>query len=457
MFNILLIIILINLIFLFLIFFSRISFTLKINITVISLFFPIHIQFLGRDAITTGTILIFLLFIYYIFNSYKEGVFIYDKVDLLIYMLILFVGFSTFFNYYHGSITKELIGIAIRRYIFFIGGMLLFLMIKNIRIINIKISDQKKVIERLFSIFLILIAVHILITIAIQFIPQFDPLFKIFSSRDLETLMINSFGKNDIISRMNSFVFGQESFGEIIGSLVPIVVYKLYKKRQPIWIIIYIIFATGVLLSATRSGIIFFILGTSFTILFFIGSKFYKTFIFACILIISILCVFYIQPFFLENIITRFEVSVNAFTMTGNLFETTNRSFLPEVFSYVNSNLSLIGHGILKPKILWMGIDLQFHNFYLTTIHQFGVIGSLIFFIIILLPIYSLIHSFLIYKSATNKHLVFASILSITFFLLNELKFEFTRHSSYLQIWLALLATFNLLGNYNNYHKEANS
>lgn len=426
-------------------FFLKINFTSKIYFTIISLFFPIHIKILGKDAITTSSLFIFLLFIFYIRESNKNSKIIYQRNDLFFYIMILLACFSTAYNYLTGAIYDELVGRAIRRYLAFTGGILLCIVIKNYKNLDKNASFNNYFEESLLHLFFLLISFHILISILVQFVPQFQSFFAIFQTRDADSLVIESFGIKGRISRIYSFVLSYEALGETIGAIAPLVIYKIFNSRNMFWVIIYILLFMGVLLSGTRSGILLFIIGTLLSIPAFIKYNFLKMYFVLHFFAVMLLSLFYIRPFFLDNVLTRFVMAIDMFNTGGEFLEVTNRTFLADVFSYVLSEISLIGHGILLPAIKGSFGTLWFHNLYLTIIHQFGILGSMIFFILLLSPLYYFAIS-IASKDSLNKKLIFTCMLSLILFLINESKFEFVRYESYLQIWFAIIAIYYSVG-----------
>jgi hypothetical protein len=75
--------------------------------------------------------------------------------------------------------------------------------------------------------------------------------------------------------------------------------------------------------------------------------------------------------------------------------------------------------------------------------YQKGILGAALFFSVLLFPLIRLVGAM---QSQThrNKELVFACLLSMFLFLVNETKFEFTRHASYQQIWWGIMALYYL-------------
>ncbi len=56
---------------------------------IISIFFPIYIQLIGKDALTTGSLFILILYIIYITEGIKNGTRYYKKSDIIVYTILL--------------------------------------------------------------------------------------------------------------------------------------------------------------------------------------------------------------------------------------------------------------------------------------------------------------------------------------------------------------------------------
>ena len=416
-------------------FLSALIFVLNIRligyITIVSLFFPIHILFMGRDAITTGTICIFVLYFKYLieyFNARKE------KFNLWIYSLILLVGTSTIFVIWTGQ--KEQIGPAVRQYVEFCGALLFFIVIINYRSDNVESNPHyyNDYIEKLLSLFLLLVSLHILISISIKIFPSLGSAFSIFYSRDVDVIEFTRGGRDEI-ERISSFVFNYEYYGEILAALCPLVLYKIYRFRNPIWLLCLLLFSIGEILAVTRSGIILFMIGVVISLLYHFKEKLGKTLVLSCSFLTVLATIISLFPSILADVFLRFKDATEVYRSTGNVFDTINRGGFPDIWDYVSSNLTLFGHDMVR---------VDFHNLFLTSLHQMGILGMSLFFVVLLYPAARLIKA-IHNEASANKTLIFSCILSTALFLLNETKVEFTRGASYQQIWWGLFATYYLV------------
>ncbi|MCK4788187.1 MAG: O-antigen ligase family protein, partial [Desulfobacteraceae bacterium] len=394
-------------------------------------FFPVQIPFLGRDALTSGTICIFLFFLKYLLDSFFQRNFIKERYDYLVYTLILFGALSIIYPLVSGDLHGGQTGHALRQYVSFFSAILFFIMLKSIRPGRQEaVSEQ---VEKLIGFFILLVALHVLISFLVKMVPSLGFLFNIFLPRDVESF---DSVQREGMQRIGSFVFSPEKYGEILAALSPVVMYKIYKFRNPVWICCLFLFALGLIVSVTRSGILLFLAGISLSMLYHFKKKIGKTLLLANLGLAMFFLVAFFKGDLLDDVFTRFAVAANTYSSTGNIVETMNRGgVFYDAWDLVVSNVTLFGNGIT---------EFNFHNLFLTTIYQKGVLGMALFFIVLLIPVISLAGAM---KSPDhgNKELVFACLLSLFLFLVNETKFEFTRDSSYQQIWWGIIALYYLV------------
>lgn len=405
-----------------------------VYITLLAVFFPIHIQLMGRDAFTTGTVCIFILFIKYCIVSIFEKKLIKEKYDYWVYILIVLGVFSILIPYYTGVLVNDQLGPAMRLFFTFISSLLLFLVIKNLPQVKFQshVEPDHLWLEKLLNIIILLIAIHIMISICVKFFPSTGSFFNIFLTRNTEVF---DSVKRGTMGRIGSFVFGMESYGEVLATLSPIIIYKIYKHKNPIWFFYLFVFSLGLLFTVTRSGILLFISGIMISTFYMANNKRSKTFVLFYLMLSSIVLLITINPPVLNSIFIRFSAATETYHSDGSIFEILNRDFLPEVWALVISKISLFGNG---------ATEYNFHNLFLTTLHRRGLAGAFFFFAVLLYPTFCLIKSFNEKSNKINKNLVFLCLLSMGLFLANELKFEFTRGGSYQQLCWCLFAVFYL-------------
>jgi O-antigen ligase len=292
------------------------------------------------------------------------------------------------------------------------------------------LSEQ---VEKLLGYFIILVALHVLISLAVKMVPSLGSLFAIFLPRDIDAF--DSVRREDSLQRISSFLFSPEKYGEILAALSPIVLYKVYKFRNPVWIVSLLLFAMGLILSVTRSGIVLFGAGLSLSMLYYFNKKMGKTLLLGNLAMVVFSLTAFFKEDFLNDVFTRFATAATTYNDTGSLVETMNRSdVFYDAWDLVVSHVTFLGNGITA---------FHFHNLFLTVFYQKGILGAALFFSVLLFPLIRLVGAM---QSQThrNKELVFACLLSMFLFLVNETKFEFTRHASYQQIWWGIMALYYL-------------
>lgn len=411
-----------------------------VYLTIISLFFPIYLQFLGRDALTTGSVCILLLFLKYTILSFWKKHLITENYDILIYLLITLGTASTLFALTDGTLSKLDAGRAVRQYVGFLTSLLLFLVVKNDILTNNRRSKDDSIStdypQNIMSLLIILIALQILLSLTAKFFPMIGHLLSFFLSKPEDIQELTGIG--DEVPRLATLVFSYEQLAELLAMTIPLVLYKIYNHFSTIWITILVLYCIGILLTITRSGILLFFIGLSISSLFYLKTNIAKTTLMIIFTLIAITLFIYLSPKTATNIFTRFYEAADEYEGSHNIFQSMNRGFLPDVFNYVFINISFIGHSLLRPVFN----NLYFHNLYLTTLHQLGVFGSLLFFLILFKPLIQLCKAFKYTSSSQHKILFISCLLAMTLFFINEFKFEFTRDSSSQQIYFVLFALF---------------
>jgi len=404
-----------------------------IVITIIMIFFPVHISYMGKDALTSGTICILLLFAAYLKQMISQGRVINDKIDAATYMLIAVGMLSTFIAIRTGTIDSDLNGHAVRQLASFVTALLLFVVIKNYKQMNAH-ENAHEMAEKLVKLILLLVSVHVVITIMVIKFPQIENVLRIFYAKETQSVI----REYEDVERYRSFVFSPEQYGEILAALSPFVVYKLVKDKIIIWYLVFLLFAVGLMLSVTRSGILLFMFGSIVSYYYFSKENRGLALFSIAISAVLISATIAFNPVLLDNMTQRFRLAGEAYSSRSSIFEIANRDTMPEFWQEVISNISLVGHSLVR---------VDFHNLFLTTVHQIGIIGAALFFLILLFPLMGLIR----HRSRMNNpqtYLRFACLLFMLLFLVNELKFEFTRITSYHQICWALIGVVYLVSRY---------
>jgi len=411
----------------------------KIYFVLALIFFPMVIKVFGKDALTISTILIYLFSTYYLLR-YGRNI----KVDIfapLIIILIILGAVST------AQVPDDLFGKAVRKYSDFVSSLLFFGYIYY-QYTNFN-NDNKLIdfISNFFSVYLIMVATQVVISFLILKVPFMKTCFSYFSFGNIEEISVFK-EEHFTISRMQSLIYGYESYAESLAVICPIALYQFFNTRKMFWFLLYALLFIGLVYTGTRSGILLFAFGTVVYILFNFKKLNFKT---TMIILGGGTVGFILSVFFFSHIYTdaliRLSESYKLYE-SGKTLEAMNRPGLFDNFIYVVNNMGFWGNGLISVHQYTEGT--HFHSLYQTVMFQFGFIGSFFYFFLILLMLFKLIKIFLISYNTEYKMLAFSMLLSYILFLINEIKFEFNRAEGYQQISWALFASYMLISRYIN-------
>lgn len=411
-----------------------------IIITLCSLFFPVYFRFMGKDAMTSGSIMCGLLFCVFIVRKLltrKPGF----KFAIIGSGLIVVALISTL------TVPAPFFGTSFRRFVQFACSICLFFTIINYYS-EFEHQEQKEKIEFILSLIIGLMALQIVIGVIIFVYPPFGKLFAVFTTRTVDIIQTSVTDRT--IKRLSCLISGGESMGEIIAVMSPLVLYKLIKTKSVYNYSLFFLYIAGCFLTVTRSSILLMLTGLFLFAVINRKQIHLSLWIMLSYLLvlISVSIIFYFPDIF-EPVITRFQKAFTSYEKTSSIAATINRGGLWE-FTYgdVISNISLFGHGMIS---LIGNHTINLHNLYFSMLHQTGIVGFILMLILLFRIAYSLIKSLVnSFKQLGNTEfsLISACLISFFIFLINEIKFEFTRHASYEQICFSLFA-FYLLVSYH--------
>ena len=386
----------------------------KIALTCVAITFPITFRFMEQDAMTTGTLLILLLFTYTwsILNKKKisdnDSQFIFRILLILVIISIAGMVSKTPAAYY---------GSAVRHLVDFIFSVLLFFVIvKSDLLFDVK-SSRKQYIDNILTILILIVSLHIILSIVFFFSPDFQQYFSIFFHREQTHLGHHFNVKMGVFDRGAS---------------------------------IFTLFFLGLLISGTRSAAIIVLFELIFMLYITRSKEFIwkKTTISFLILILCIIASPVVNNV-LDIIKSRFLDTMVLVQSKADYVTVMNRSGVWEGAWHTTwRTLSLIGHGPVQAYVIGMNRGYSnFHCLYMTLVFQFGIIGSLIFCTFF----YYLMKRMVLQLKKLNKDnqlyvLTGSCILSLGTFLINEIKFEFNRGDSYQQIVWIVFAVYYLTG-----------
>jgi O-antigen ligase len=388
------------------------------------LFFPIWIKIQGKDGLTTGTIAIFISFAIFLIDTLlkkKRIIFIPFLMSMSIVALI-----SAF------SVQSANLGPSLRRLVYFISSLMMFFVIVNYYK-ELEWREQLNCIEKIYSVIILMFLIQVVIGIVLYYIPATGKFFSLFTTADQEVLVTRVQSGR----RLSSIIVRQESMGEILAILAPIVLYKITEGKK-FYYVVYAFFAVGVVLSLTRSSILMFMVGA--VLFFFFNRKIVgwsTRFIGLYLSILFFLVIVIYFPHFFDPIVERFIDISKDYHRGGSLIAAINRQNVWNVaIDHMLENLNLFGNGMVT---IYNGRVLNYHNLYFTLIHQVGIIGFCLYIFFFGYLFYRLVVAYRSTENIRDKAFIVSCLISIWVFYTSELKFEFTRRSSYQQvIWIIL-------------------
>lgn len=405
-----------------------------IIITICSLFFPVLIRFQGKDAMTIGTAAIIALFsVFMIKTLFAEK----RKFALIIIFLTINAGISTV------STPAIFMGPSVRSFFQFVSSLLLFFVIINYYD-KAKLEEKNIIIEKLLTIIIILFSIQIIIGILLYYFPEAGHYLTIFTTRT-EDMLATPFASG--AKRMRCLIAGGEQLGEGITVLMPFVFYKLIKTQKNIYHILLALFTAGVILTATRSSMLLFFAG--FILLYFFNRNTADIriwFVFINIIMMLFFMALIFFPDTLSPVLNRINDFFMVYYKTGSLTAAIDRARVwQKAIDIVLPNISLFGHGMIS---IYEKKSMQFHNLYLTIMHQIGIVGFFLFFGLLLKIFYYNFISLKFIENKYDKSLAISCLISFSILFINEMKFEFNRMASYQQIMWLLIAIFWLIGSF---------
>jgi O-antigen ligase len=408
----------------------------KIALTVLTISFPVTLPFFGKDAMTTGTFLIIILFIHTLSISGRQKNPADDSGFVLKSMAILVT--ITPASYY---------GPAIRHLLIFISSILLFFVIIKSVYVAKDAVNTKEYIDKILSILILVVSLHIILSAIFYYFPNFQNYFKIFLTRT-QSSFAPDLNRINELNRAATIFTGGEEMGELLAIMFPFFFYKAITEKK--FFLLLPIFFLGLLISGTRSAAIL-VLFELIPLLYISRSPQYfkakmKIFLFVVFFLVMAM------PFINQAsqlLLSRFEHALIDFQSKASPTVIMNRNIVWEgAWSTTRRTLSLIGHGPIQAYKLDMNDGFpNFHSLYLTLIFQFGIVGSIIFMFFFFMLFKRMFCRLKILNKDSPVYLLTGTcILSLTSFLINEVKFEFNRGDSYQQLIWIIFAVYFVVG-----------
>lgn len=426
---------------LFIFLICKIKYQYKVYLTLLTIAFPLPMNLLGRDAGTLTTfIIIFIYFISIAGLGIRIKLFSHNHIEKLIYLMGIIGLFGTF------AVAADFLITSVRYYLIFVSSILLFLMIIKAPITSEK--NAERFIEKMIDIILIVCVIQCLIGFLITILPQSGMWFKIFLPGKEEMLALRV---TDDVARFRTLIGGPEPSGEMLAILSPIVLYKYLTSNKKFYLGIFIIYGIAEILTATRSTVILFVLGAIATLLFYAKEqKIGKSIKLIIVLSLIVLPIMVAWPDLFSGLLHRFTLAQESLNKGQELSSILNRGYVWDCALQNLKKAAAFGHGFL-PASYYLGPRVNFHCLYLTVIYQMGWIGACIFYVVlswIYIKLYSRKKD---EKDNRLKFLLTCCWISMSIFLINEIKYEFNRHAPYQQLCWAMFGLFYYVASYRHH------
>lgn len=392
------------------------------------LLLPVPNSLFGHDIMLFIVIWVFLIiFISMIEKFNRRSRSISDGIEKLIYLL----SFLTLFTLFSSAGESNFL-LGVRQYLIFLIGIGMFLYLVKAPIDNY--IEESKMLEIIMDLTLLLTFLNI---ITVFFVSRFPVLGSFLQNISSSQDDISFSSLTDGVSRLRFFMAGPEGTGELLAVLSPLAIYKYLTKNKIIYVIVYAVFFMANILTATRSTILLFIMGSLVTCLFCWKWQAVNVVKLGFSLSVLMLIFILIKPDFIEGALHRFSLVKTNVKEFADISYVLNREIVWREGLAGLRNAGFLGQGFIPPDHSGE-IKVNFHNLYLTRIYQIGWIGALIFFIIWVLIYLRLWRMQTRQIDRQKIFLLRCFMVALTILLVNEMKYEFTRYPRFEYLYLFL-------------------
>ncbi len=409
-----------------------------VKIVIITSFFSIPVNISTTNLGSTSQYIIigvFFLFIVGYLIGWVKVVFT-KNIFLMISLLFANGAISTFSTLGNHDIFRT----SFWSLIMLITCGFFLLIIDSIDFINKE--EKEKYFTQLMDLIIFLTCVQVIIGAIVYYVPDAGTYLSIFYSENNEQFLVTTITVKNI-ARLRTIVLTVESLGEFVSVLMPYILYRLTaKKFSPVYIVYMLILCSGLMLSATRSGMIL----TCFSIvvyLVFIETSLKKKISLIFSTVVVLLIIFYFNVG-VSTSSERFLMAYDNYMAGGTVLDVANRSFFKDNLGFLFDTISLFGNGLVSP-LMYGILYIDFHNLFMTILFRYGVVGFIIYFSF---PAILIKQTFAQYKLFSTEKIYKVILLSIFIFFVNECQFEYTRQlSGVLIIWQLFSVYFLLVKN----------
>jgi len=412
----------------------------KIVFPMIMITFPITLQYSGKDAVTTGTLIIFAglawaLMKYRIGSTVAHEKFLFSLLFLLV--SIAFIGMVT-------KTSGKYWGPAIRHYVSFLSSVAVFIFIIHSQKIVESARNHRHYIEKIIVALLWITMVHIGISLLLFNFQGTEQYFSVFFHRNQEHL--SGYFLNGVFVRATTVFTAGEEFGELLVLLFPFSLYMTFVSKNKIYFLLSAVLFLGTILTGTRSAFLIVVFQLGFFVFVLVSRRHVKSkLVFAAASLAVSIVIVLIFLYYSPVLFNRFRDTIELITNGKNIFSILNRSTTwPVAYDLTTKTISLFGHGPIQACRL--GLTAQnFHCLYLSLLFQFGIFGSVVFFLFFYTLAKRLLQALKKLKDNSPDYLlVMSCLVSFACFLVNEIKYEFNRADSYQQLVWIFFALFYL-------------
>jgi hypothetical protein len=397
----------------------------RVYLTLIAVFFPLHLPILSfKGIMSTGTACIFFTYFLNLVDRIKSGVNKNQLYQKIIYIIIIIGAITTILTINDVESPRQ----SFKEYSRFIAALLSFLLIADLAATDE--NDKISIIEKIYYLFAVLLSIHIIISILQLKVPGFVHYLSIFDAYEF-----GEAGSDAIAKRIQDFIFSTESLGEITAVLIPGTLYFIFHRNKNSFLAVFVLFLIGLALTTLRSGLILFAFGFIMTFPYLTRKKPLKFILFLYFGVGLSFVYFWLNPDVITAIVYRFNL-IDISSNKATFFAKINRTGFAQIIETYVMHPSIFGKGFVEP--------FHFHNLFFTIIYQIGIVGSFLYFSLLVIVFIKLVRGY--FRSVNYKPIFFISLVSFMILLINECKYEFTRYESYYEICMFLLGGFALLG-----------
>ncbi len=414
-------------------------------VVVFSIPFPIYITFQGKDAATITTIVIVILFLFWLSKLVvtRRSLWVArDKIFLpiLFLALIYIVSFT--------KVPSSLAGPAIRRLVQNLSSLMLFsLLVYHIR-------DSKTLLN----------LIHILSTFV--FLQALVAIFQVFAADRLSFLQIFA-PRTRIVGAWEMKILGEYAFrargtigdyellAEWFALTIPFQLFVIgYYRKYRLPYIIFLLFSTiGLLLTLTRGAVICLGIGVVFFYILLMRSQWSNRLRVVKLLMLSLFslgAIWFIFPRFISFFAYRYSMIKMRGLSIALFFDAIGRGALWRRHLPFIKDLTIFGHGTYPLVYLGLRGIGSMHSLYLTLLYQIGIAGLFVFLWFIVILFKRLMSTLRFVEDECKYGLIAVCNSVLLIFLIDEIKIEFVRSAPTSQFaWLIfaiMLAASNIFG-----------